>query len=89
MALVTQFIPSGSVHPDENDATGIVLTRVKPISNKGNGLTECAAPMIPLFRNIVANNGGWGIDVLHKDDHYSGRRADANQHYLYANGAMV
>lgn len=85
-ALVTQFIPSGSVHPDENDAMESYFTRVKLISNKGNGWTMRGPHDSIVSGMIVANNDGWGIDVLHKEDYYSGGGLMLTNTHLYANG---
>jgi hypothetical protein len=85
-ALVTQFIPSGSVHPDENDAMESYFTRVKLISNKGNGWTMRGPHDSIVSGMIAANNGGWGIDVLHKEGFYSGGGLMLTNTHLYANG---
>ncbi|HGM5489589.1 TPA: right-handed parallel beta-helix repeat-containing protein [Serratia fonticola] len=85
-ALVTQFIPSGSVHPDENDAMESYFTRVKLISNKGNGWTMRGPHDSIVSGMIVANNGGWGIDVRHKEGYYSGGGLMLTNTHLYANG---
>lgn len=84
--LVTQFIPGASVDPAGNDAMESYFTRVKLISNKGNGWTARGPHDAVVTGVIAANNVGWGIDVKHKEGYFSGGGMMLNNTHLYGNG---
>lgn len=84
--LVTQFIPGGGVDLTANDAMESYFTRVKLLSNGGNGWTV-KGPHDAVASGVMAlNNGAWGIDVQHKEGHYSGGGLMLTNTHLYGNG---
>ena len=83
--LVTQFISGGNVERDSTDAMESHFTKVKLLGNRGNGWTM-KGPHDSIATNVIAaNNDGWGIDVLHKEGHYSGGGMMLTNTHLYGN----
>lgn len=84
--LVTQFISGGTIEQDSTDAMESNFTKVKLLGNKGNGWTM-KGPHDSIATNVIsALNDGWGIDVQHKEDYYSGGGLMLTNTHLYANG---
>jgi hypothetical protein len=84
--LVTQFIAGGDIEKDSTDAMESNFTKVKLLGNKGNGWTV-RGPHDSISTNVIsALNDGWGIDVQHKEGHYSGGGLMLTNTHLYANG---
>jgi len=83
--LVTQFIPGGAVDSAGNDAMESYFTNIKMLSNDGNGWT-LKGPHDSISSGVIsANNGGWGIDVQHKEGYYSGGGSMFSNTHLYGN----
>jgi hypothetical protein len=70
--IYTEWIAAADVLPDGNDAPEGWLSHVKILSNGRNGWTVNGPHDTAASGLMVANNGAWGIDVGHRDGHYSG-----------------
>lgn len=83
--MVTQFIPGADVHPEGNDAMESYFTRLKLLSNGENGWTFRGPHDSIVSGLVAANNGAWGVDVLHREGHFSGGGVMFTNTHLYGN----
>jgi len=83
--IVTEFISGGPVRAEQNDAPEAWLTKIKTLGNNGNGWTMRGPHDSIITGLIAANNGGWGIDIQHKEGYYSGGGAMLHNVHAYGN----
>lgn len=83
--IMTEYVASGKILG--NDATESFFSHVKLLNNGGNGWTVRGPHDSIVNGMIVAKNGGWGIDVQHRDGYYSGGGLMLTNVHAYANKA--
>jgi hypothetical protein len=81
--LYTEWIEGKAVAGD--DAPEAWLTNVKLLANGGNGWTVLGPHDTIATGLIVANSGGWGIDVKHREAERSGAGLMLSATHLYGN----
>jgi hypothetical protein len=84
--LVTEFVASGWVDPLGNDTNESYFTDVKFVANKKVGWVNRGPHDSIATGVIAANNGEWGIDVIHKEGYHSGAGLMLSNTHLYGNG---
>lgn len=84
--LITEFVAAHGVSRTGNDVNESYFKNIKFISNTKCGWVNRGPHDSIASGLIAANNGEWGIDVLHKDGFHSGAGLMLSNVHLYGNG---